>query len=117
MEHIQISRAKRSASGFRQCLFWIHAQKKGKMAKSQLCFEEMGGKKGQRKQMDKGRKTVKYKETLKWCVEKHNELPKQMDSNTLFDTCSPKALLLLLRATGVTALGYLDTLNLLDTPI
>lgn len=41
--------------------------------------------KGQRKQRDKGRKIVKYKQTLKRCVEKHSELPKQMYSNTLFD--------------------------------
>lgn len=54
----------------------------------------------QRKQRDKGRKIVKYKETPTWSVEKHSEQPKQMYSNTLFDTCSLRTLLLSLpRAT------------------
>lgn len=58
---------------------------------------EKGGK-GERKQRDKGRKIVKYKETLKRSGEKHSELPKQMYSNTLFDTYSLRTLWLLLRA-------------------
>lgn len=47
-----------------------------------------GGGERKRKHSDKGRKIGKYRETLQWGVEKHWELPRQMYSNTLFDTHS-----------------------------
>lgn len=81
-------------------MFWIHTENKGKMPSSSYVLRrwEKKERKGERKQRDKGRKIVKYKETLKRSGEKHSELPKQMYSNTLFDTYSLRTLWLLLRA-------------------
>lgn len=42
MEGIQKSRQKEECIWLlRECLFWIHAQREGKMAKTKLCFTEM----------------------------------------------------------------------------
>lgn len=81
-------------------MFWIHTENKGKMPSSSYVLRRWEKKErgGERKQRDKGRKIVKYKETLKRSGEKHSELPKQMYSNTLFDTYSLRTLWLLLRA-------------------
>lgn len=101
---------------FRECLFWIHAQKKkGKMAKSKLCFKEMERKKteGQREEDSKNTKrhlSGKVQWAAKANVQQHTvwyELPQNFVdlAQTVF----------LSEPTEVIALGY--TLNLLDTPI
>lgn len=60
------------------------------MAKSKLCFEEMEG--GEKKAERQREEDSKIQRDAK-VVEKYSELPKQMYSNTLFDTCSLRTLL------------------------
>lgn len=121
IENTQISRTKKKPEYiwlFCQCLLWIHVQKKRPSQSNVLKRWEQQKKmrKRQWKQRDKGRKIVKYKEILKLSFDKHSELPKQMYSNTLFETCFLSELCCCCwEPTRVIALRH--TLNLLDPPI
>lgn len=42
--HTDVQRKRGAKLAFSECLLWIHAQNKGKMAPSELCFED--GRKG-----------------------------------------------------------------------